>query len=778
MATLTIGNTRVKVDDSFLSLPKDQQQAVVNKIASSLAAGHQSSAQAAAAVPGVAPSTGQTATPPPGLIPGSQAYKDWAIAQAKAGNTLPQVSPTSPETNPGTDSLSQISAGTAAAADAVPIIGPKLLQGLEQGRAAVQTSLGHPMTAQDVAAETQQLQAQNPTATTVGTVTGRIAPFALGATVPGLATVLGLDATAPVAASAILGGASQKGIDYLDNVVRGQDPNQKVISVGPVQLTSGDIAGIGGALGPVIGAGLGATTDVLGKGAQKVMQGAQAILDPGAAAARQAGTAIAQDIKAAPGSASDLMATANQTGAPTINADYFGQNTKNLLKSSLPSDPDALNALQQTIADRQLTKGNRVTQFFNDVTNGNTNFQTMRNNINAVKTAANDPNYTIAYGAPEAASIWTPKIQAMVAESADDPNSALRQAISMTTATGKNQSVAAAAKGTPVKFPVRNPLRFNSDGSFQLVNGAQPSLPFWDQVQRNLGTIASNTANPYDSANIYAIQHALNGELDATVPAFQTARQGAAAAFGANDALEAGQKFAMSNMDPNEAAAALAQMTPQEQKVFGVGTVSKIANRVDQLSDAPTAIDRLMQPNGKASQQLQVALKGWAPSIQQQLPAYLRLEQAMSDTAKTVSAASARNLLGQTAAQGGAGAVLGGIAGGVTGGSIDPLDWNWRGRVTTGAALGAALMGGSRILGTQINQGIGKRIVQMLSSGDPEDMRAAVVYAAKNPQAGAALQAISHGARALVQSTVGGLSTLPSTATAAQPDQQPEGASP
>jgi len=39
----------------------------------------------------------QAAQPPVGAVPGSRAYADWAAQQARAGKTLPQVSPTPPE---------------------------------------------------------------------------------------------------------------------------------------------------------------------------------------------------------------------------------------------------------------------------------------------------------------------------------------------------------------------------------------------------------------------------------------------------------------------------------------------------------------------------------------------------------------------------------------------------------------------------------------------------------------------------------------------------------
>jgi hypothetical protein len=94
MATLTVNGQRVKVDDSFLSLPPDQQEATVNEIAASLG-----QSNGAPAMPAAIPDT-----PPAGAKPGSREYADWAAAAARAGVKLPQVSDLSGKFAPERDS--------------------------------------------------------------------------------------------------------------------------------------------------------------------------------------------------------------------------------------------------------------------------------------------------------------------------------------------------------------------------------------------------------------------------------------------------------------------------------------------------------------------------------------------------------------------------------------------------------------------------------------------------------------------------------------------------
>lgn len=772
MPTLTIGSSKVKVDDSFLSLPKDQQQQVVNRIAAQIAAGHQNSTGATA--PAV-PATG----PPPGAVPGSKEYAAWAVQQAKAGNALPQVSQTTPSSAlqpsglegvpvvgplvQGAEALSnavphldqQIMAGTSAAANAIPIAGPAALQGLENARGAIQH-----MTPAQVDAETKAREAAYPMARDIGTGVGRVAPFVAAAGVPGLATVLGFDMGAPLVANMVLGGASQKAIDFADQMMRGSTPQQA--------NDSSNTAALGGiaapVLGPIVGKGIEASGKLIGRGVDTI----QAMLNPEAAAAKMAGKPIAADIAAGDHMSGTDLATARQTQQPMVNADIFGDKTKTLLQTALPANPGTMEAVQKSMAERAAigARKDRTAEFFNDVTGGNTNFQLAQEAANAGRRATNGGAYDVAYAAAPKEGIWTPRIEQMVSV----PNSALRDAIEMTTTTGANEAL---AKGTKA---IVNPFKFTKDGNYTLTGPA--SLPFWDQVQQNLGKLATKTSG-YDSANIQEAQRALNGELDNVVPQFADARQGAAKFFDANDALEAGQKFAMSNADPNVAGAEIAKFSAADQRRFGIGAISKIMNVVQQAG-SPATLDRLLDPAGKAAQQIKVALSGWPKYVQDQIPSWMRVQQALQDTNKFVQAASASKLgqqLGRYGTQSIGGAAIGAageMLGGATNNSINPADWNF-GKIGTGAAIGLAIADGLKLTGAQINRNVLKRVADMLSSGNPADLKAAITYATKNPQASQALRVISHGMNSLAQKATAsaGLLAAPTAAQAQQPGAQP-----
>lgn len=154
-------------------------------------------------------------TPPAGARPGSREYAQWAMLQARAGKELPQVSPQPPEwQNPYSDVGGKFTAGFTSAVDAVPFVGPTLLDWAQKGRAAVQ---GVPL--EDVQRETRLSREANPITSGVGTVTGAVAPFLPLGGVPVIGRALGM--TGGLLSRTVFGGGSGAVIAAGDTLARG-----------------------------------------------------------------------------------------------------------------------------------------------------------------------------------------------------------------------------------------------------------------------------------------------------------------------------------------------------------------------------------------------------------------------------------------------------------------------------------------------------------------------------------------------------------------------------
>lgn len=166
------------------------------------------------------PGEGEVALPPTGLVPGSKAYADWAMDQAKAGKRLPQISEI-PEDQvpPPTDAWGNVTAATASYMNDLPVLGPAWLEGAQKLRSAVQ---GMPLDV--VKEETAEAQAANPLTSKIAGVAGTVLPLAALSTVPGVSQAFGV--TGPIGQRVLAGGASNALLSGADTLARGGDLGQ------------------------------------------------------------------------------------------------------------------------------------------------------------------------------------------------------------------------------------------------------------------------------------------------------------------------------------------------------------------------------------------------------------------------------------------------------------------------------------------------------------------------------------------------------------------------
>lgn len=674
----------------------------------------------------VAASAAPIAVPPPaGLAPGSKEYADWAVQQAKAGKVLPQVSQTAP--TPDTSLPEQIMAGTSAAARSIPIAGPAAIKGLEGMRASVQG-----MTPEQVAAETKAREAANPTAMTVGEVTGTVAPFVMASTVPVLSTILGLDAAASVPLQIGAGALSQAAISRADAAVRGETPEE---------ANQAGLIGLGaGAAAPIVGKYLTQAGEAVIKPLGKFVFGADNTAQRVIASAARADKAAGAEL----GQTDTLAAAAN--GQPLINADRFGTNVRTLARTASNLDPTAAQTLGNTVADRFKTQGARAISWLQS-RGIPTDVHALQQTIDATGRSANKRNYFKAYAHPASPGVLTVPVDPANPVAGDvlapEIHSLMQaepfqQAIKRAVGTAKTD---AALHGFP---PVENPFRFNKDGTYDWVEGAKlPALPFWDQVQRNLANSAKVAARQGDNlaaSHAWQLRGKLNQALDTAIPDFGAARSGAAAKFGAEDALEAGQNFVKAPLSELPAmSAAHAQFSPAEKKLFASGFASSLIDKIGKVGDTTDVINSVFA-SPKARQQVALAL---GPQAAAELEQFLRIENAMRMTKAALEGGS--NTVKQLAALG----VVGGAAGGLSSGDVNPLHWMNPSTMTRIGGGSAAMMmfgrAGAKLLGKAVDNNVMQTVAKALASNDPAEIQKAVKMAAKSSKSAMAVKAIEQG---------------------------------
>lgn len=735
MPTLKIGDKQVKVGDEFLSLPKDQQQAMVNKIAAQLAAGHADSVSAATA-PAVAPTAaapGGTTTPPPGLVPGSREYADWAAKAAMGGQKLPQVSETPPEWQlPDTvqDVMpAPLRAWSTHTVENVPVLGPLVAKTRDPMMQAID----------------KRAAAQAPGYATAGDITGAVLPYVAGAATPVLSTILGMDAAAPLVSNVILGGASQKAIATLDDMARGQDPNAPVVDFGGgMTLTGPQIAETAGVLGPVLGKVVPKAAMATGKYIQRTVG---KLLAPETTAQKIISNAARLDAQAgAPALSAADEALAATNGQPLINADRFGPNTRTLARTASNLDPAAKQTMSEAVQDRFKTQGARAVDWITRNTGAPVDVHALGQQISDAGRAANKPAYLKAYSDPRAAAVLTVPADAANPAAGDMLAPEIHQlmgakpfqmAIRKATETGATDS---ALHGYG---PVENPFKFNKDGTYGWAPNAKlPSLQFWDQVQRNLGTAAKVAGRQGDgtaAGHAWQLRGRLNDALDAAVPAFNTARTGAAAKFGAEDALEAGQKFLAADISDIPAMkAAHASFSPAEKRLFASGFSSSLIDKVSRAPDSTNVINTVFN-SPRARAQVELALGSKAA---ENLEHFLRLENIMHLTKATVEGGS--NTIAQSAA---AAAIGYGTGVGSSGWNFNPIGWSPDTWAKAGGVAGLLRFGkaGAKALGIDADRKVMQSIATSLASNDPSVIARAANMASRSPKSAAAIKAIEHG---------------------------------
>lgn len=534
---------------------------------------------------------------------------------------------------------------------------------------------------------------QSPKSATAGMIGGVI----------GQSLALAPEAAVTMAGRAAQGAAMGGGLGYASEAIDSKDAQKAA--------QAGVFGALGGGLGAPILEGAGAAARAAGRPIVNTIRG---LVNPEAEAARRVGSGLAADFSVGGNSlTAEQAAAAGRNGQELVVADFGGDVTRALARSAANTSPEARTSLTDVIERRFSTQGDRTGDFIRGFGSGQSAVTTS-DQLAAAARNSNKAAYARAYNDPNAQAIWNQDLADLMQAPA------VQDAIRATMKTGANK---AAAQG--FKSP-KNPfvedangnitLRTNPDGSTAI-----PSIQFWDYVQRNLNDDIGKLqrAGQKDAASdIISLRSQLNNVLDTTVSSFKDARAGAAKFFGAEDALQAGREFVTSTMDNAEAAKGLAKMSKPERALFAEGFVSDLVNKVRNISDRQTVINKIYNtPNAK--QRVQMAL---GPEKAKELEVFLHVEKVADMLRNAVSGNSTtvRQLAEMGLAGGGTGAMLGAGAGFVGGGGGQD--------VSAGAIAGALFQRGA----SRIDARVARKVGELLSSNKPEDIDKIITMARKN----------------------------------------------
>lgn len=571
-----------------------------------------------------------------------------------------------------------------------------------------------------------------PLASLSGNVVSALGTYGGLAKIPGMAAALGLEA-APGAtgAKALLGQATRAAgsnqlIGTVDSMARGDNPADAFTN----NLAGSGVAG----LLPIAGAGIRAGGRFIG---DKVVRPIAALANRENEATTRIAGAMGQDIASGvPRMSAADEAIAAKAGADVLNADRFGQAVRTLARTASNVNPEADAVFKNITEQRFLTQGGRAVNYLKTLMGGATDDLALQDALKTAARTSNKTAYDAAYAAANARNIVSPKIGSLMA--ADEFKAAMAKA-------EKTAATDAAISG---RKAVRNPFTFDADGNvtgyrkFADGSTAQPSLEYWDIVQRELrkGYDAAMRSGGPEAARPYKLlRDELLSVLDSAVPEFKKARVGAAGFFGADDAIEAGKKAWTSTKATPEIERAVAAMSKAEKDAFSVGFTSELIDAINASKDRVNVINSIFGSQS-ARDRIRIAL---GPQRARELEAYVKVEQTLHllKDAVTGNSTTAKQLI--------AAGVIGGGSGFLMSGGDPTQAFGW-------GALALAGRRGLQMIGKRVDEKVMKIVADALASGDPAKMQRAIQNASMSQAHLDAISAIMTGLQTTARGVMSG----------------------
>lgn len=478
-------------------------------------------------------------------------------------------------------------------------------------------------------------------------------------------------------------------------------------------LQSAPMGAAVGALAPAAVGALKAGGRVIGRALGHPVSAARALTRPATEAERRVVRAAERDASNAGsslGAQQTMLDTAQRAGVPMTALD-IGETTRALGRAAANTSPEGRDVLGRMVGARFEGQGTRAIDLINRNAPGVNSPQT-RLLLEQAAARANRPAYARAYMDGEA-GIWHEGLAQLTFAPA------MRTAIRNATTTGANK---AAVEGVR---PPRNPFIEAADGTLTLPPNVRPNLRFWDAVKQNLDSEIGRAQRSGDNPlvrDLTIIKNQLVSYLDEAVPSYRAARQGAAAFFGADDAITAGEGFVTSRMDNVAGRDALARMSPAERQLFAEGFATRLIASIRETGDRRNLVISQMFGSPAARERVAIAL---GPRAAREMEAFLLAENVMDLGRMAVqgNSTTARQLM-ELGLAGGAGAGAGLLAGG--GNLSDPRTW------IVAALTGVTLRAGrAAVSGAETR--VAREIAELLASQDPQRFREAVNRIGQSP---------------------------------------------
>lgn len=251
-----------------------------------------------------------------------------------------------------------------------------------------------------------------------------------------------------------------------------------------------------------------------------------------------------------------------------------GEASRALARSAANFSPDARAIVNSKIMPRSEMQTERATDFLQGMTGLRGNAVGRRDDLLDASKQAVSPLYKKALAEGDR-PIFTKEIERLTG------SPLFREAMQLAEQTGKDRAIREGLGAFNTRVNV------DPSGIVRFTRGEEgvptfPNLQYWDEVKRQLDRMASKaygSRDKYQGGDAAAFARTLRGELDKVVPSYGSARSTSETFFKADNALEAGEKFARGGFKQAEAEKAIAKMTPYEKILFREGFLDHYINK-------------------------------------------------------------------------------------------------------------------------------------------------------------------------------------------------------
>ncbi|RAI31494.1 hypothetical protein [Rhodoplanes serenus] len=465
--------------------------------------------------------------------------------------------------------------------------------------------------------------------------------------------------------------------------------------------------------GAVLGAATGGVIPVAAEGVRQagrfingmlpVAGMVRGVANPDAQAARNIAAELARSRAAGQAGLTEAeVVQGAAAGGPQRVMDMLGEPGRSLIRSAANLSPEGRAKLTEATKDRFLGQQERAQAVTERVVGKVPDSELEREALKSTARAQNRGAYRKAY-AEGSGGLWSPELERL----ASSP--AVGDAMRAASVKGKDIAVTEGFGG----FNPR--VRFTPDGRMEIGRGptgapTYPDLQFWDYTRRQISDAAKaafRSGRDSEGATLSQLAEKMNAELDKLVPSYRAARRGAAAAFDAEDALDAGKKFLSSGIEIPAAQRAVAAFNPAELRLFRAGVAADITKRIGESGQNRSILNHRIFSSPNAVKQLRIA---FGEQGAKEFEAFLRVESVMDIARQALGNSTTAQQFREMAMAGVGRASAGGLGGASVGGILT-------GDFSPSNLMTWALMaGGGR---AALDARVAKRVADMLVSKDP-----------------------------------------------------------